>query len=70
MAVAGLLLGWKLIILAFVAGCITGSVIHIIRMRVSDAEHMLAMGPYLSLGILLAILWGDSWIQAYLGLFS
>jgi leader peptidase (prepilin peptidase)/N-methyltransferase len=70
MAAAGLLLGWKLIILAFVAGCIAGSVIHSIRMRVSDAERMLAMGPYLSLGILLAVLWGNTWIQAYLGLFS
>jgi leader peptidase (prepilin peptidase)/N-methyltransferase len=70
MAAAGLLLGWKQIILAFLVGCIAGSVIHIIRMRVSNAEHMLAMGPYLSLGILLAVLWGDSWIRAYFSLFS
>jgi leader peptidase (prepilin peptidase)/N-methyltransferase len=70
MAAAGLLLGWKLIILAFLVGCMIGSVIHIIRMRVAGADRMLAMGPYLSLGILLAILWGDTWIQAYLSLFS
>jgi leader peptidase (prepilin peptidase)/N-methyltransferase len=70
MAAAGLLLGWKLIILAFLVGCMIGSVIHIIRMRVAGANRMLAMGPYLSLGILLAILWGDTWIQAYLSLFS
>jgi leader peptidase (prepilin peptidase)/N-methyltransferase len=69
MAAAGLLLGWKRIILAFVLGCIIGSVIHIIRMKLTDAEHMLAMGPYLSLGILLAVLWGDTWIHAYLSLF-
>jgi leader peptidase (prepilin peptidase)/N-methyltransferase len=70
MAAAGLLLGWKQIVLAFVLGCVAGAVIHSIRMRVSHAEHMLAMGPYLSLGILLTILWGDTWINAYLGLFS
>ena len=32
MAVCGLLLGWKLIIFAFLLGCIIGSVIHLIRM--------------------------------------
>jgi leader peptidase (prepilin peptidase)/N-methyltransferase len=69
MAAAGLLLGWKHIILAFVLGCIIGSVIHIIRMKLTDAERMLAMGPYLSLGIFLAVLWGDTWIHAYLSLF-
>ena len=68
MAAAGLLLGWKLILLAFLLGCILGSVIHIIRMKVSGAEHMLAMGPYLSAGILLSALWGSQFIQWYCGL--
>lgn len=70
MAAAGLLLGYKGIILAFLLGCILGSVIHLIRMKVSDAEHMLAMGPYLALGIFLAALWGESWIAAYVNLFA
>jgi leader peptidase (prepilin peptidase)/N-methyltransferase len=70
MAAAGLLIGWKLIILAFLVGCVLGSVIHLIRMKVSDAEHMLAMGPYLSLGILFSILWGDRLINLYLSLFT
>lgn len=68
MAACGLLLGWKLIILAFVVGCILGSVIHIIRMKVSQAEHMLAMGPYLSAGIFISALWGNAMIGWYLGL--
>lgn len=70
MAAAGLLIGWKLILLAFLIGCILGSVIHIIRMKVSRAEHVLAMGPYLSAGILIAALWGDQFINWYLGLLS
>jgi leader peptidase (prepilin peptidase)/N-methyltransferase len=70
MAAAGLLIGYRLIILAFLVGCIVGSVIHLIRMRVSNAEHMLAMGPYLSLGILFSILWGDGLIGLYLSLFT
>lgn len=70
MAACGLLLGWKLILLAFVIGCILGSVIHMIRMKVSDAEHVLAMGPYLSAGILIAALFGNQFISMYMSFFS
>lgn len=68
MAAAGLILGWKLTILAFILACILGSVIHLIRMKVSGAEHMLAMGPYLSLGIFIAALWGDRMIDWYVNI--
>ncbi len=67
MAACGLLIGWKLIILAFLIGCIVGSVIHIIRMRVSGEEHVLAMGPYLSVGVMVAALWGNQFLTWYLG---
>ena len=75
MAAAGLLLGWKLAILAFLIGCVLGSVIHVIRMRVADAkgskaEHVLAMGPYLSAGIFIAALWGDRIVTWYLGFYA
>lgn len=66
MAAAGLLLGWKCILLAFVLGCILGSVIHLIRMKVSKEDHVLAMGPYLAVGIMIAALWGNALIQWYL----
>ncbi|MDY3274995.1 MAG: prepilin peptidase [Agathobacter sp.] len=66
MAAAGLLLGWKNIILALVIGCIAGSVIHIIRMKVSQAERVLAMGPYLALGIMFSALWGNTLISWYM----
>ncbi len=68
MAAAGLLLGWKEIILAFILGCILGSIIHVIRMKVSKAEHTLAFGPYLSLGILITVLFGQPILSWYLGL--
>lgn len=68
MFTCGLILGWKLILLAFFLGCIIGSVVHIIRMSVKKAGRMLAMGPYLSAGILLAALWGNAWINWYLSL--
>ena len=66
MAAAGLMLGWKLIILAFALGCIIGAPIHLIRMKVSGADRVLAMGPYLSIGIFIAALWGNNLISWYL----
>ena len=69
MGVAGLLLGWQLIVLAFLIGCVLGSILHLIRMKVSGAERMLAMGPYLSAGLFIAMLWGNSFINWYLSSF-
>ena len=69
MAVTGLIIGWKLNILALILGCILGSVIHLLRMRFKGADHTLAFGPYLSMGVTIALLYGDRLIEAYLGLF-
>ncbi len=76
MSAAGLLLGWKNIILAFVIGCIIGSVIHITIMKVKEskgeeADNMLPFGPYLATGIFISMLFGDAiikWYLAFLGL--
>ena len=68
MFACGLILGWKRIILAFLLGCVIGSVVHTVRIKVSKAGRMLAMGPYLSVGVLLAALWGNAWINWYLSL--
>ena len=65
MAACGLLLGWKLIILAFLLGCVLGAVIHVIRMKVSGEGRVLAMGPYLSMGVLIAALWGEQMLNWY-----
>lgn len=67
MAACGLLIGWKLIIMAFLVGCILGAVIHVIRMKISGVDHVLAMGPYLSAGVVIAVLWGERILQWYLG---
>lgn len=69
MAAAGLLLGWKEIYLAMIIGCILGSVIHLIRMRVSKEGHKLAMGPYLAMGIFLSAIWGELLLNWYFSLF-
>ncbi len=69
MAAAGLFLGVKSTILAFVIGCVLGSVIHLIRMKVSKQDHVLAFGPYLAMGIFVAGLWGDIIVDAYIKTF-
>lgn len=65
MAACGLVLGWKEIILAFLLGCIIGSIVHLMRMKLTKADHVLAMGPYLSIGVMVAALWGEQMLQWY-----
>ena len=70
MAACGLILGWKLVILAFLSGCVIGSVVHLIRMAMKRAGSVLAFGPYLSAGIFIAAMVGDDLIRAYLKLYT
>ena len=65
MMAAGLVVGWKKIIVAFFLACILGAVIHSIRMKVSDEDHVLALGPYLAMGIYIVMNWGDKLINWY-----
>ena len=65
MAAGGLILGWKLGILAFLLGCIIGAVCHVIRMKVAKADRVLAMGPYLSIGLYCCALWGNNFLSWY-----
>jgi len=69
MAACGLLLGWKLIILGFFLGCLSATVIHLTFMVVRKAGRALSFGPYLSVGVFLALIWGKSIIDWYLSLF-
>ncbi len=69
MAACGLLIGWKLNVLALVLGCIIGSIVHILRMKLSGEDHVLAMGPYLSIGVMIAALWGEKIVDFYLSMY-
>lgn len=68
MAAAGLLLGWKLNIVAFMMGCVCGSIIHLVIMKIGKGEHRLAFGPYLSMGIYIAMICGEQLMSWYLGI--
>ena len=69
MAGTGLFLGLRLNLTAFLLGCVLGSVIHLWRMKFRGAGRDLAMGPYLSAGVAIALLWGDALWRWYMGLF-
>lgn len=69
MAAAGLLLGWKNILLALGLGCVLGSIIHVVLMKVQNKDRVLAFGPYLSMGIYLSMICGNQIIEWYLNTF-
>lgn len=68
MAAGGLVIGFPKILLAFVLGCIIGSIVHLLRMKVSKEGKMLAFGPYLSVGIMISMLFGEQLVDWYLNL--
>lgn len=70
MAATGLLLGWQLNIIAFLLGCIIGSIIHLTLMAIKKANRVLAFGPYLSMGIYIAMIWGEQLVSWYLSMWT
>ena len=66
MAATGLLLGWKLNFIALGIGCVAGSVIHLILMKVKGSGRQFALGPYLSLGVYITMICGEQLISWYL----
>lgn len=70
MAATGLLLGWQLNIIAFLLGCVLGSIIHLTLMAVKKADRVLAFGPYLSMGVYMAMIWGEQLVSWYLSMWA
>lgn len=70
MAVTGLLIGWQNILIALVVGSIVGSIISILLLIVKKGQRTIPFGPYLSIGILFAILYGQEFLIWYLNLYK
>ena len=66
LAAIGFFLGWRLVLFGFFAACLIGSVLHVVRMRVSGAGRELKLGPYLAVGLTLAMFFGNPLINWYL----
>lgn len=65
MACAGLCIGWGHSLLALVVGSVLGSLVEGIRMAVTKKHNRFAFGPYLAIGIVTAVLFGDLFFEWY-----
>jgi leader peptidase (prepilin peptidase)/N-methyltransferase len=68
-AMVGAFLGWKGVVVTILVGCLTGSVIGLTLIgfrRLRRREHM-PFGPFLALGAVAALFWGEGFVGWYLG---
>ena len=66
LAMVGSILGWKLTLLAFFIAPFFGAVVGI-ALKMRKGAEVIPYGPFLSLGSLIALFWGDP-LLVYLGL--
>jgi leader peptidase (prepilin peptidase)/N-methyltransferase len=68
LAMIGAFLGWKGTIIALLLGAFTGTVIGMamILFRGKNFKYAIPFGPFLSLGALCSLLWGEQLINWYL----
>ncbi|NLA76728.1 MAG: prepilin peptidase, partial [Clostridiales bacterium] len=68
MAAAGFLLGWKLVIIAFILGALVGTVYLIFTKAVKrgNMKAQVPFGPHLAIGIFLALYFGENILAAYM----
>ncbi len=71
MLAAGFMLGWKLTLLATFIGLLTGSIVGVAMLASKKAERgqSIPFGPHLCLGILIAMLYGNAIVAAYVRTF-
>lgn len=68
-AMVGAFLGWKAVIVTILVGCLVGSAVglSLIALRRLGRRQHIPFGPFLSLGAVVAMFWGDRLIAWYLG---
>jgi len=69
MALVGAFLGWKAVVVTLLVGCLSGSLVGLTLIalrRLGRREHM-PFGPFLALGALVSLFWGDALIAWYAG---
>ncbi len=68
MAVAGFLLGWQNIVLAFFLGTVLAALAYAPRLKQKQQKTPIPFGPWLALGLIITALLGDRIIGAYIHL--
>ncbi len=69
-ALVGAFLGWKAVVVTILVACLVGSVLGLGLMalkRLGRRQHI-PFGPFLSLGAVVGLLWGDRLVSWYFGL--
>ena len=72
MAVSGIFIGWKLILLSLFIASLIGCLVALFLLvnKRSHLKSKIAFGPFLSLGIILTVLYGEKLILWYLSLIA
>jgi leader peptidase (prepilin peptidase)/N-methyltransferase len=65
-ALLGAVLGWERLLVALFAAVLVGAVVGVIQ-RAAGGTRVVPFGPFLALGGVLALFFGDALLQAYLG---
>jgi leader peptidase (prepilin peptidase)/N-methyltransferase len=70
LAMIGAFLGWKSVILTILLGSLVGSIVGMITMVIKgkDFKYAIPFGPFLSLGAVIALFYGEAVIHWYLNL--
>jgi leader peptidase (prepilin peptidase)/N-methyltransferase len=70
LAMIGAFLGWKSVILTILLSSFIGSIvgIAIILLKGKDFKYAIPFGPFLSLGAVISLFYGDGLVQWYLGM--
>ena len=68
----GAFLGWKLVLVAILIAILAGGVfaIVVLLLRRKGRKDAVPFGPFLALGGVVSLLWGESLLAWYLGTFS
>ena len=71
-AMLGAFMGWKLILAALFVAFLVGAVVGVVTLarKPKDWDSSLPFGPFIALGAVLALLWGESallWYSSLLG---
>lgn len=70
MAVAGFILGWESTLVAMFIGILGAGLYGCFLLLRKDRKRHMAFGPYLCLGIMIALIYGQEIIEGYLRFFS
>jgi leader peptidase (prepilin peptidase) / N-methyltransferase len=69
LAMIGAFIGWKGVLFTILCSSFVGTVVGVILMLVSsaDSKYAVPFGPFLSIGAVIYVLWGEALISWYLG---